>query len=235
MLAFLKKWNLIYCCDSMIAPFEKNGYEVKLYAVEPYSNSIHRQIFTDHGCNAILLLDYFGFESEETEVFAMAERLRGTAVILDRVQSAFSAAKACTYADYTITSWRKWFFSCAATAEKKCGEWLVTKPNRVNEEYIALRREAANLKAKYIGTGVGEKQRYLEKFSDSEGILENDFVEYAAEAQSLEELRHIDAAENKPRAQRNTMEHASDRLMTYTDRGSQGISMPCYSHSIGRP
>lgn len=127
-----------YCCDSMIAPFEKNGYEVKLYAVEPYRNSIHRQIFTDHGCNAILLLDYFGFGSEETEVFAMAERLRGTAVILDRVQSAFSAAKACTYADYTVTSWRKWFFSCAATAEKKCGEWLVPKPNRVNEEYSVL-------------------------------------------------------------------------------------------------
>lgn len=202
-----------YCCDSMIAPFEKNGYEVKLYAVEPYRNSIHRQIFTDHGCNAILLLDYFGFGSEETEVFAMAERLRGTAVILDRVQSAFSAAKACTYADYTVTSWRKWFFSCAATAEKKCGEWLVPKPNRVNEEYIALRREAANLKARYIGTGIGEKQRYLEKFSDSEGLLDDDFVGYAAEAQSLEELRHIDADFIISRRRENA-EYLLDELKT---------------------
>ena len=135
-----------YCCDSMLEPFKKQGYEIKLYAVEPYSKTIHRQVFTDHGCDAILLLDYFGFESEETAVFAMMEKLRGTSVIIDRVQSAFSETKALEYADYTVTSWRKWFFSNAATAEKCCGEWLVHETEKNNEEYISLRRNAARLK-----------------------------------------------------------------------------------------
>ena len=181
-----------YCCDSMIEPFKKQGYEIKLYAVEPYSKTVHRQVFTDHGCDAILLLDYFGFESEETAVFAMMEKLRGTAVIVDRVQSAFSETKALEYADYTVTSWRKWFFSNAAAAEKKCGEWLVPETEKNNEEYILLRRNAARLKADYIENGVGEKPKFLVPFGEAEEILDNDFSDYAAEEKSLEEIRYAD-------------------------------------------
>ena len=181
-----------YCCDSMLESFKKQGYEIKLYAVEPYSKTIHRQVFTDHGCDAILLLDYFGFESEETAVFAMMEKLRGTSVIIDRVQSAFSETKALEYADYTVTSWRKWFFSNAATAEKYCGEWLVPETEKNNEEYISLRRNAARLKADYIENGVGEKPKFLVKFGEAEEILDNDFSDYAAEEKSLEEIRYAD-------------------------------------------
>lgn len=181
-----------YCCDSMLEPFKKQGYEIKLYAVEPYSKTVHRQVFTDHGCDAILLLDYFGFESEETAVFAMMEKLRGTSVIIDRVQSAFSETKALEYADYTVTSWRKWFFSNAATAEKCCGEWLVHETEKNNEEYISLRRNAARLKVDYIENGVGEKPKFLVPFGEAEEILDNDFSDYAAEEKSLEEIWYAD-------------------------------------------
>lgn len=181
-----------YCCDSMIEPFKRQGYTVKRYAVEPYAKTLHRQIFSDHGCDAILLMDYFGYESEETAVFAMAEKLRGTAVIIDRVQSAFSETKACEYADYTVTSWRKWFFSCAATAEKKSGEWLVPEYTETNEKYISLRRNAANLKADYIEKGIGEKPKFLVPFGEAEEQLDEDFSGYAAEGKSLEELKYID-------------------------------------------
>ena len=181
-----------YCCESMMEPFKKQGYVIKLYAVEPYSKTIHRQIFTDHGCDAILLMDYFGFEAEETSVFAMIEKLRGTAVILDKVQTAFTKTAAEEYADYTVTSWRKWFFSNAATVEKKCGEWRVSEEKKVNEEYISLRRNAARLKANYIENGVDEKQKFLVPFGEAEEILDNDFSDYAAEEESLEEIRHAD-------------------------------------------
>ena len=181
-----------YCCESMIEPFKKQGYTIKRYAVEPYSKTIHRQIFTDHGCDAILLLDYFGFESEETAVFAMIEKLRGTAVILDKVQTAFTKTAAEENADYTVTSWRKWFFSCAATAEKKSGEWLVPELSGTNEKYISLRRNAAGLKADYIEKGTGEKPKFLVPFREAEELLDADFSGYAAEGKSLEEIRHAD-------------------------------------------
>lgn len=179
-----------YCCCSMIEPFKKQGYAIKYYAVEPYSKTIHRQIFTDHGCDAILLLDYFGFEAEETAIFAMAEQLRGTAVILDKVQTAFSKTQAEEYADYTLASWRKWFFSCGATVEKKCGDWLVPEYTEENEAYISLRREAAKLKSDYIEKGIGKKQMFLNKFREAEDVLDADFSAYAAEKKSLEEIKH---------------------------------------------
>lgn len=182
-----------YCCESMIEPFKKQGFAIKYYAVEPYSKTVHRQIFTDHGCDAILLMDYFGFESEETAVFAMIEKLRGTAVILDKVQTAFTKTAAEEYADYTVTSWRKWFFSCAATAEKKCGEWLVPENDTKNEKYISLRRNAAKLKADYIENGIGEKPKFLVQFGEAEELLDTDFSDYAAEKQSLDELKFADA------------------------------------------
>lgn len=181
-----------YCCESMIEPFKKQGYTIKRYAVEPYSKTIHRQVFTDHGCDAILLMDYFGFESEETAVFAMIEKLRGTAVILDKVQTAFSKTAADEYADYTVTSWRKWFFSCAATAEKKCGEWLVPELSTTNEKYISLRRNAARLKADYMEKGVGEKPKFLVSFHEAEELLDADFSDYAPEGKSIEEIIHAD-------------------------------------------
>ena len=181
-----------YCCDSMIEPFKKQGYVIKRYAVEPYSKTVHRQIFTDHGCDAILLLDYFGFEAEETAVFAMIEKLRGTSVILDRVQTAFSETGAEAHADYTVTSWRKWFFSCAATAEKKCGEWLVPDFEETNEEYVSLRRNAAKLKADYIEKGIGAKPGFLVPFRQAEELLDEDFSSYAAEEKSIYELKYAD-------------------------------------------
>ena len=181
-----------YCCDSMLEPFKKQGYEIKLYAVEPYSKTVHRQVFTDHGCDAILLLDYFGFDSEETAVFAMAEKLRGTAVIVDCVQSVFSKTAAAEYADYTVTSWRKWFFSCAATAEKKCGEWVVPELTKSCEKRIALLREAAELKEAYIEKGLGDKQSFRALFGEAEELLDEDFSGYAAEERSLNELEYLD-------------------------------------------
>lgn len=181
-----------YCCESMFEPFKKQGFVIKRYAVDPYSKTMHRNVFTDHGCDAILLMDYFGFEAEETALFATIEKLRGTAVILDKVQTAFSGTAAEKNADYTVTSWRKWFFSCAATAEKKCGEWLVPEPVDTNEKYILLRRDAAKLKAGYIEKGIGEKQKFLAKFGEAEELLDKDYSDYAAEEKSLDEISHAD-------------------------------------------
>lgn len=181
-----------YCCEAMMAPFKKQGYTIKRYAVEPYSKTIHRQVFSDHGCDAILLMDYFGFECKETAVFAMAEQLRGTAVILDRVHTAFSDTEACNFADYTVTSWRKWFLSCAAEAEKKCGDWLVAQPTQTNERYISLRKKAAAIKDSFAETGENEAEHSAE-FREAEELLDRDYSDYAPDDESIRELAAIDS------------------------------------------
>lgn len=79
-----------YCCDSMLFPFQRAGLELRFYDVLPSADGVRRVLPENHGCDAVLLLDYFGFSQPETAELAKREHDRGTAVILDRVQSLYS-------------------------------------------------------------------------------------------------------------------------------------------------
>lgn len=181
-----------YCCDSMLAPFQRAGVELRFYDVLPAPDGVRRVLAEDHGCDAVLLLDYFGFAQPETAVLAEREQKRGTAVILDRVQSLYSASEAVQYADYTVTSWRKWFFSCAAAAKKHSGIWSVKPSKPTNAQYVSLRYEAAKQKAAYLERDVGNKQAFLDRFAQAEELLDSDFSDYAADPDSVDALRSLD-------------------------------------------
>ncbi len=192
-----------YCCDSMLFPFHSAGLELRFYNVLPSSDGVRRVLPEQHGCDAVLLLDYFGFSQEETMELAKREHDRGTVVILDRVQSLYSESEAVKFADYTITSWRKWFFSCAAAAVKHHGEWRVKPGKPANDQYVSLRREAAKKKAAYLEQGVGEKQAFLDGFAEAEELLDADFSDYEADTESVDALRHLDIALLKQRRREN--------------------------------
>lgn len=192
-----------YCCDSMLFPFQRSRLELRFYDVLPSSDGVRRVLPENHGCDAVLLLDYFGFSQAETAALAKRERERGAAVILDSVQSLYSKSESVNYADYTVTSWRKWFFSCAAAAVKHRGEWL-KKPNKpANKQYVSLRKDAAKKKAVYLQQGIGEKQTFLDGFAEAEELLDTDFSYYAADPESVNALRHLDIAFLKQRRREN--------------------------------
>lgn len=181
-----------YCCDSMLFPFQRAGLELRFYDVVPSDNGIQRLLPENHGCDAVLLLDYFGFSQKETAALAMREHDRGTAVILDRVQSLYSKSDAVQYANYSVTSWRKWFFSCAAAAKKHSGIWSVKPSKPTNAQYVSLRYEAAKQKAAYLERDVGNKQAFLDGFAQAEELLDSDFSDYAADPDSVDALRSLD-------------------------------------------
>lgn len=182
-----------YCCDSMLFPFQRAGLELRFYDVVPSGDGVRCHLPENHGCDAVLLLDYFGFSQPETATLAEREHNRGTAVILDRVQSLYSESEAVQYADYSVTSWRKWFFSCAAAAKKHSGIWSVKPSKPTNAQYVSLRKEAAEKKAAYLEQGVGDKQAFLGGFAQAEELLDTDFSDYAADPESVDALRHLDA------------------------------------------
>ena len=192
-----------YCCDSMLFPFQRAGLELRVYDVVPSANGIRRLLPENHDCDAVLLLDYFGFSQPETAALAMRESNRGTAVILDWVQSLYSKSDAVQFADYTVTSWRKWFFSCAAAAKKSSGIWSVKPSKSANEQYVSLRREAAKQKAAYLQTGTGDKQTFLNAFGEAEELLDADFSDYAADTESVDALRQLDIPFLKQRRREN--------------------------------
>ena len=181
-----------YCCDSMLFPFQRAGLELRFYDVVPSGDGVRCHLPENHGCDAVLLLDYFGFSQPETATLAEREHNRGTAVILDRVQSLYSESEAVQYADYSVTSWRKWFFSCAAAAKKHSGIWSVKPSKPTNAQYVSLRYEAAKQKAAYLERDVGNKQAFLDGFAQAEELLEIDFSDYEADPDSVDALRRLD-------------------------------------------
>ena len=192
-----------YCCDSMISPFLSLGLEVRFYDVQPVKGGLHRLLGENHGCDAVLLLDYFGFSEEETRYLAEREHVRGRAVILDRVQSLYSDSSAEEFSDYIVTSWRKWFFSCAGAAKKRTGEWKIGPEKAPLKEYVRLRREGAEKKAAWIRGAALKKQTFLDAFAGAEELLDRDFSGYEADARSVEDLRRLDISFLKRRRREN--------------------------------
>ena len=180
-----------YCCDSMLLPFRSVGLELRFYDVLPSDDGVERILPESHGCDAVLLLDYFGFSQKETAVLAKREHTRGVSVILDCVQSLYSKSDAVKYADYSVTSWRKWFFSCAAASKKHSCEWSVKLSHPANAQYVSLRKDAASKKAAFLH-GDGEKQAFLDGFAMAEELLNADFSDYAADPESVDALPSLD-------------------------------------------
>ena len=183
-----------YCCESMIQPFSKAGLKIRFYDVCPSTEGVHRNLPKNHGCDVVLLLDYFGFLQDETRVIAEREHLNGKVVILDCVQSLFSEPALSVFSDYVVTSWRKWFFSCAGAAAKRSGDWMVKLGEHTNARYVSLRREAAKKKTDYVENGVGDKKVFLDDFKEAEEILDADFSDYAADSESVDALGYLDIA-----------------------------------------
>ena len=192
-----------YCCDSMVFPLQKAGLKLRFYNVLPFSGGIQRVLPEKHGCDAVLLLDYFGYTQKETVALAKREHDRGTAVILDRVQSLYSPSDTICYADYSITSWRKWFFSCTGAAKKHHGKWVVGPYRKANEQYVFLRNQAAEKKAAYMDRGTGNKETFLNAFAEAEKVLDADFSDYAADRESRDALRNLDVSFLKQRRREN--------------------------------
>lgn len=214
-----------YCCSSMITPFERMGLEIMFYDVYPTDNGIHRNLSPKHGCDAVLLLDYFGFSQLETVELSKREHEHGVVVILDQVQSQFSFSDSIHFADYTITSWRKWFFSCGAAVTKRYGAWSVKPTKPANAQYVSLRKKAAELKTCYLHKGEGEKQEFLSRFSQAEQLLDNDYSDYYADPESIDAIYHLNLSFLK-QCRRNNAALIYDALLNLNDERIRPLFPP---------
>ena len=151
-----------YCCDSMIKPFADAGYDVHFYPVY-WQDGLHCEISLD--CDVLFLIDYFGYTADVPSI-----RDYSGVVIRDVTHSLFSENK--TDADYYFGSLRKWCgFWTGGFCRTKDGHRLRAE-NTVNEEYVALRKTAMELKKDFIA---GERRRdkgFLQLFAEAEELLE---------------------------------------------------------------
>lgn len=141
----------------MIVPFEDFGIEVSFYPV--YHDGELIQDLSVIDTDAVLVMDYFGYSGKNN-----IKGYEGT-IIRDLTHSIFSGAY--NDADYYFGSLRKWAgFWTGGYA------WGVAPKEKIDEEYVLLRKSAMEAKAEYIA-GLSKTKDYLMTFSAAEEYLGN--------------------------------------------------------------
>jgi len=181
-----------YCCKSMIDPFLKNGFGVVFYNVCCSEKGLDRIIRINSKFDVILIIDYFGFYNEDTCSVIRDLKSAGKIVIYDDVQSCFTINKARDEADYCISSWRKWFFSCVASVTKLSGTWNALARKTACEDYVTLRYRAAEKKRSYLSNSNGDKETFLSEYRQAEKLIGCDYSGYCADERSLKQLKYLD-------------------------------------------
>ncbi len=184
-----------YCCHTMIKPFLDNGINVKFYEIVFNNGKYEHAINFDSTveCDAILIMQYFGFIDKEVKETIRKVKEKGCIVIEDATHSWFSEKPYSNESDYVFASFRKWTgLACGAIAKKQSGDFISGNPQKINQKYIDLRKQAALLKGKYISNKEGNKEDFLSLFCEAESIIEADYKEYGIPDVFTNLITHLD-------------------------------------------
>lgn len=165
-----------YCCESMIEPFTSAGIEARFYQV--YKDHLEYPYGND--ADAVLLIDFFGYINPENVEIARREKQTGKIVIYDATHKIGGNPAVEAYADYSCCSYRKWFYCNFALATKHSGAFHIIE-QKTNNDYLALRDEAAREKEKYFADESVGKYKFLSLYSEAERMLDRNYVGYAGE------------------------------------------------------
>jgi len=160
-----------WCCDSVILPFLKAGFNVRFYPVSLKNDTVDIKPFYES--DIVFLIDYFGYNDGLT-LFQDSESI----VIRDITHSIFSTNR--MEADYYCGSVRKWcglYTGGFAWASNDNFSSLSVSP--VSEEYLSLRKQAMNEKKEYL-SGKRRDKNYLNVFRRAEDILNCDVTVHAS-------------------------------------------------------
>ena len=175
-----------YCCVSMIKPFVSKGIEIVYYGID----SIYEEIFEQ--VEAVLIMDYFGIGSKATIRLSKLVKNKRKLLIVDATQTAFSRLETYQLADYILVSYRKWT-DCLCAAVYSRNGFSIEISNQSNDTYVALWRQAAIMKRKYLFHGIETKEIFLDLYKRANRVLEEDYEDYIAPRDEVERFESIDS------------------------------------------
>ena len=181
-----------YCCHTMIEPFLKHGMGVTFYDVIPEGLGLKRHFDSNHVCDVVFLLDYFGFIDEETVVIARGQRAKGKLVVYDATHSVYSNFNG-DDSDYVFGSYRKWMdVNCGFVGVKDNVDIDFGTDWRRFDEYSNMRTRMFDLKSRYMKGEKVDKQQFLSWINDAEELLEQNYHHTVPDQRSLDILRQTD-------------------------------------------
>ncbi|MBT3751208.1 MAG: hypothetical protein HOG34_19685 [Bacteroidetes bacterium] len=180
-----------YCCQTMIDPFLAHNIEVEFYDILVNKDGlIEINLEQDHNCDAVLIMNYFGFiQSDYSAIIEHLKMKQQVVIIEDITHSLFCTKRFHSISDYTFASFRKWFATPGgAIAAKMKSPFLIEAPSALHSKYIELRKRGMALKAEYMNNKSGDKKRYLRVFAEAENLLDQDYKDYLMDDESMSVL-----------------------------------------------
>lgn len=187
-----------WCCESMIMPFVRAGFNVRFYPVYWKNNCIQRSLIE---ADIVFVMDYFGYSMDALDLAGF----KGV-VIRDVTHSIFSHNH--TDADYYFGSLRKWGgFWTGGYVWTKDGRKLQVQ-EQDNQEYINLRMKAMDMKLAYLNrldesNSISDKS-YLGVFDKAEEILNSIGMSVAAD-RDIQMAMRMDISTIKTKRRRNSL------------------------------
>ena len=184
-----------WCCSCMIQPFADAGITVVFYPV--YLDS-DRRLTCDYsavsGCDATLVLSYFGYEGMRTLGQPGGIRIR------DLTHSLFSGAR--EDAQYCFGSLRKWAGFWTGGYAWKQGAWRDAVPvPPPDAEYLRCRNAAMSMKQDYL-KGNTHRKDYLAMYEAGEDFLDRCGIMGSCD-RDISLARRLDAAGIRTRRREN--------------------------------
>lgn len=193
-----------YCCNSMIKPFIDLGIEIEYYDVY-YNNGLKYNINLDEDCDIFFAMNYFGYSSTNMENYIKNFKEKGKIIIEDITHSFFSSKKFSVYSDYLVGSLRKWFpVTSGGIAVNRQTKFELKLNDNTNEKIISLRKKAMENKSKFINNNEDLKETFLNQYSESNKLLENDYKNYSIDNDSLKIIMGINLEEILSRRKENS-------------------------------
>ena len=166
-----------WCCHTMIKPFIDSGIAVSFYPVYYDKKSKRLQQEIDTSCDALFLMDYFGYTGETEQKLLC--KSSSTIVIRDVTHSIFSYSY--NDANYYFGSLRKWcgmWTGGYAWAEDGHSLFPGDKDNQEDGGFTQLRKKAMELKNRYMhdwgrNGDISENKGYLSYYNQAERKLDN--------------------------------------------------------------
>lgn len=183
-----------YSCQTVLDPFEQNGYEIVLYSAKPDMSIDTLDIVQkakEFKPTITVVHPYHGMDFNDDEIKALKEvRKTGSEIVEDLTQCLFSEREY-DFVDYYVGSIRKW----ADTVE---GGFLRTNkkidsPTECNKDFFEVRKTAMEIKQKYFETGDKElKKECSELLEKSDEISERIIVPHKMTELAVKLFKTVD-------------------------------------------
>lgn len=184
----------IYTCETVLAPFEKAGFELCFYDVDKSMTPVFEDSVLDN-ISVILICGYYGFCNYDRDFVRKCSE-KGIVVLEDTTHSIFSKDGIDEHCDYIVGSLRKWIgVPSGGFAIKTKGEFTLPmlEPDPV---HMSMRNYAMHTKKKVQENpdkyDVSELDDATTKYWDTEMMLRKIFDKYKSDKQSIYIMKHFD-------------------------------------------